>query len=153
MIQCSLIPAGGINAPQSALKCHSDSWAAPPSYARSYRNLRRQPASPRRSKRLALRAPGKPAGARSRERARRCGGGQNATQVCRSESLGPRCQWGPWVAAQSVWIVVLAAHAVDDKTEAAYRRSDMFDKRRRLLDAWAAFCGKMAECAAAKVVS
>ena len=29
------------------------------------------------------------------------------------------------------------AHAVSDKVEAAYRRGDMFDKRRKLMDAWA----------------
>ena len=27
-----------------------------------------------------------------------------------------------------------------DKTEAAYQRGDLFDKRRRLMDAWAAYC-------------
>ena len=34
------------------------------------------------------------------------------------------------------------AHAVDDKVEAAYRRGDLFDKRRRLMNAWAEFCAK-----------
>jgi hypothetical protein len=29
--------------------------------------------------------------------------------------------------------------------EQAYRRSDMFDKRRKLMDAWAEFCGKPAD--------
>ena len=32
--------------------------------------------------------------------------------------------------------------AVSDKTEAAYRRGDMMEKRRRLMSDWAAFCGK-----------
>jgi integrase len=32
------------------------------------------------------------------------------------------------------------AHVVGSKVEAAYRRGDMFDKRRRLMDAWAKFC-------------
>jgi len=32
------------------------------------------------------------------------------------------------------------AHTVADKTEAAYRRGDLFDKRRKLMDAWAAHC-------------
>lgn len=32
------------------------------------------------------------------------------------------------------------AHLIEDKTEAAYRRGDLFDKRRRLMDAWAAYC-------------
>jgi hypothetical protein len=34
------------------------------------------------------------------------------------------------------------AHTNASKTEAAYRRGDLFDKRRKLMDAWAAFCGK-----------
>jgi integrase len=34
------------------------------------------------------------------------------------------------------------AHAVSDKVEAAYRRGVLFEKRRRLMDAWAEFCGK-----------
>jgi integrase len=32
------------------------------------------------------------------------------------------------------------AHAIEDKTEAAYRRSDALDKRRKLMEAWAAYC-------------
>lgn len=31
------------------------------------------------------------------------------------------------------------AHAIGDQTEAAYRRGDLFDKRRELMDQWAAF--------------
>ena len=32
------------------------------------------------------------------------------------------------------------AHTIESKTEAAYRRGDLFEKRRRLMDAWAEFC-------------
>ncbi len=32
------------------------------------------------------------------------------------------------------------AHAIGDKTEAAYRREDALAKRRKLMDAWAAYC-------------
>jgi integrase len=32
------------------------------------------------------------------------------------------------------------AHTVSDKVEAAYRRGDMFERRRKLMDAWAGFC-------------
>ena len=32
------------------------------------------------------------------------------------------------------------AHAVGDKAEAAYRRSDALEKRRKLMEAWAAYC-------------
>ena len=40
-------------------------------------------------------------------------------------------------------VVELAlAHAIGDKVEAAYRRGDLFEKRRQLMEAWAAFvCG------------
>jgi len=33
------------------------------------------------------------------------------------------------------------AHAVDDETEAAYRRSTALVKRRGLMEAWADYCG------------
>ena len=32
------------------------------------------------------------------------------------------------------------AHTISDKTEAAYRRGDLFEKRRNMMDAWAGFC-------------
>ena len=32
------------------------------------------------------------------------------------------------------------AHAISDEVEAAYRRGDLFEKRRRLMDEWAKFC-------------
>ena len=32
------------------------------------------------------------------------------------------------------------AHAIENKTEAAYRRSDALEKRRKLMAAWAAYC-------------
>ena len=32
------------------------------------------------------------------------------------------------------------AHAIENKTEAAYRRSDALEKRRALMAAWAAYC-------------
>ena len=34
------------------------------------------------------------------------------------------------------------AHVVGDKVEAAYRRGDLFEKRRRLMEAWAEYCAK-----------
>tara|TARA_R110000782_G_scaffold22894_2_gene60275 strand:+ start:149 stop:1384 length:1236 start_codon:yes stop_codon:yes gene_type:complete len=34
------------------------------------------------------------------------------------------------------------AHAVGNKVEAAYRRGDLFEKRRRLAEDWAAFCSR-----------
>jgi integrase len=35
------------------------------------------------------------------------------------------------------------AHSLPDKVEAAYRRGDLFEKRRRLMDQWGAFCTAM----------
>ena len=32
------------------------------------------------------------------------------------------------------------AHMIENKSEAAYRRGDLFDKRRKLMDAWAIYC-------------
>jgi integrase len=33
------------------------------------------------------------------------------------------------------------AHTIQNKAEAAYRRGDLFEKRRKLMEAWAGFCG------------
>jgi hypothetical protein len=35
------------------------------------------------------------------------------------------------------------AYAIGDKVEAACRRGDLFEKRRRLMADWAAFCGRV----------
>jgi integrase len=43
------------------------------------------------------------------------------------------------------------AHAVADKVEAAYRRGDLFDKRRQLAAAWERYCGAPPERMAAVV--
>ncbi len=37
------------------------------------------------------------------------------------------------------------AHVVGDKTEAAYRRGDLFEKRRALMEVWARFCTSASE--------
>jgi predicted DNA-binding transcriptional regulator len=34
------------------------------------------------------------------------------------------------------------AHVIGDKVEAAYRRGDLFEKRRRLMDGWAGYCAR-----------
>jgi hypothetical protein len=36
------------------------------------------------------------------------------------------------------------AHTISDKVEAAYRRGDLFEKRRELMAAWAEYCNKLA---------
>jgi integrase len=43
------------------------------------------------------------------------------------------------------------AHTLRDKTEAAYQRGDLMEKRRRLMAEWAAYCSRPA--AAGSVVS
>jgi integrase len=37
------------------------------------------------------------------------------------------------------------AHVIENKAEAAYRRSDLFDKRRQLMEAWASYCDRTAD--------
>ena len=57
---------------------------------------------------------------------------------------GFRSSFRDWVSESTYFPGDLAeaalAHAVRDKTEAAYRRGNLLDKRRRLMDAWGAFC-------------
>jgi len=36
------------------------------------------------------------------------------------------------------------AHVISDKTEAAYRRGDLFEKRRKLMQQWAQHCNRTA---------
>jgi integrase len=59
---------------------------------------------------------------------------------------GFRSTFRDWAAEQTnianEVVEMALAHAVSDKTEAAYRRSDLFDKRRKLMDAWASYCDK-----------
>ena len=61
---------------------------------------------------------------------------------------GFRSTFRDWAAERTSFpnemVEMALAHAVDDKVEAAYRRGDLFDKRRRLMDAWAEFCSKPA---------
>jgi integrase len=68
---------------------------------------------------------------------------------------GFRSTFRDWVAEQTTFASEVAeaalAHAIGDKTEGAYRRGDLFEKRRRLMDAWGEFCGKHAATPAALV--
>lgn len=43
---------------------------------------------------------------------------------------------------------IALAHTVGDKVEAAYRRGDMIEKRRRMMDDWAEFCGRKPDASA-----
>jgi integrase len=57
---------------------------------------------------------------------------------------GFRSSFRDWVAERTNFPAEVAemalAHAVSDKTVAAYNRSDLFERRRRLMSAWATFC-------------
>ncbi len=44
------------------------------------------------------------------------------------------------------------AHTIGNAVEAAYRRGDLFEKRRRLMDAWAEFCSQPQAKSAGKVL-
>lgn len=49
--------------------------------------------------------------------------------------------WGAELTAYPTELLEMAlAHAVSDKVEAAYRRGDMLEKRRRLMADWATYC-------------
>src|SRR5580693_3740406 len=57
---------------------------------------------------------------------------------------GFRSTFRDWVAEATAFPAEVAemalAHVVGDKVEAAYRRGDLFEKRRQLAEAWAKFC-------------
>jgi integrase len=67
---------------------------------------------------------------------------------------GFRSSFRDWAAETTNFpnhVVEMAlAHAIADGTEAAYRRGDLFVKRRRLMEAWASYCER--KPAAAEVV-
>jgi integrase len=67
---------------------------------------------------------------------------------------GMRSSFRDWAAERSNFPREVAeaalAHAVPSQVEAAYRRTDFFDRRRKLMDSWAAYCA--APQAAGKVV-
>jgi integrase len=57
---------------------------------------------------------------------------------------GFRSAFRDWAAERSNFqnhvIEMALAHVIGDKVEAAYRRGDLFEKRRKLMEAWAAYC-------------
>jgi len=59
---------------------------------------------------------------------------------------GMRSTFRDWCAEATNYPRELAeaalAHALKDKVEAAYQRGDVLEKRRRLMEEWAAFCSK-----------
>ena len=65
---------------------------------------------------------------------------------------GFRSSFRDWAAEQTAFPFEVAemalGHTVGNKVEAAYRRGDMFEKRRKLANAWAAYCAAPAVRAA-----
>lgn len=57
---------------------------------------------------------------------------------------GFRSSFRDWCAERTSFPAEVAemalAHTIGDRVEAAYRRGDLFQKRRQLMDAWARFC-------------
>jgi len=57
---------------------------------------------------------------------------------------GFRSAFRDWVAEQTSFAGEVAeaalAHAIPNKVEAAYKRTDFLQKRRKLMEAWAAYC-------------
>jgi integrase len=82
---------------------------------------------------------GQPVGARTIQELVRQLGGEITTH-------GFRSCFRDWAAERTNFPREVAemalAHAIPSAVEAAYRRGDLFEKRRRLMDAWAEFCGK-----------
>jgi len=62
---------------------------------------------------------------------------------------GFRSTFRDWAAEQTNYARDVAemalAHTIGDKVEAAYRRGDLFEKRRRMMEDWAKYCGTVAK--------
>jgi integrase len=69
---------------------------------------------------------------------------------------GFRSTFRDWAAERTAYpseVVEMAlAHTVGNKVEAAYRRGDLFDKRRKLMAEWAKYCGTVADDSSSSVV-
>lgn len=59
---------------------------------------------------------------------------------------GFRSTFRDWAAESTGYqrevVEAALAHTIDSKVEAAYRRGDLFEKRRRLMEEWAIFCAR-----------
>lgn len=70
---------------------------------------------------------------------------------------GFRSTFRDWAAERTNFPSEIAemalAHAVGGKVEAAYRRGDLFDRRRRIMAEWAKFCGTSQTTPQRKVVA
>ena len=72
-------------------------------------------------------------------------------------SHGFRSTFRDWAAEMTGYqrevVEAALAHAIPDKVEAAYRRGDLFEKRRRLMGEWAEFCGRATSAGIGQVVA
>jgi integrase len=70
---------------------------------------------------------------------------------------GFRSSFRDWAAKRTNFPSEVAemapAHVIGSKVEAAYRRGDIFEKRRRLMQQWATFCTVPAQEAASNVTT
>ena len=76
----------------------------------------------------------------------------------RNETVhGFRSSFRDWAAEQTSFphdvCEMALAHAIKNKTEAAYKRTDLFEKRRKLMDPWASFLAKPVATKSDNVVS
>jgi integrase len=82
---------------------------------------------------------GQPVGPRTIQDLVKQGGGEITVH-------GFRSSFRDWAAERTNFPREVAemalAHAIPNAVEAAYRRGDLFEKRRRLMEAWAEFCAK-----------
>jgi integrase len=70
---------------------------------------------------------------------------------------GFRSSFRDWAGDRTAYardiVEAALAHAIENKTEAAYRRSDALERRRKLMTAWAAYCSSVRKEASGKVTS
>ncbi len=68
---------------------------------------------------------------------------QHGTKRCRTAKVGFRSSFRDWAAEETDHprevVEAALAHVVRNPVEAAYARSDLFERRRRLMDDWAAY--------------
>jgi len=73
------------------------------------------------------------------------------TKICRDMEIptvphGFRSSFRDWVAEETDFDGTIAemalAHTIENKVEAAYRRGNLLEKRRGMMDAWAQHCMK-----------
>ena len=67
---------------------------------------------------------------------------------------GFRSTFRDWAAESTAYPAEMAlAHTVGSKVEAAYRRGDLFEKRRRLMSDWGQFCSTPSVVGVANIVT